>query len=435
MPCVFTEKHARTREAAQPPEPIPGFSRINAKKSHLRMVSLEKAAALCCGGAYDTASAPAQLEKVRALGKGTAMDACASTASRRQSEGGIGHALKSGICHSFTPDGRCVSLFKTLYTNACSHDCFYCPNSTSCKSRQKIFSYSPEELASIVLSLYSGNYIEGLFLSSGAGRDPDSSMRGMLDAVRILREKKKFNGYVHMKVLPGVSQSSIREAVELSDRVSINIEAPSYSRMSEMGSTKHFRNDILRRQEYVAHEVRRQKSGAGHTTQMILGCAGESDLEIFARMRMQYAEMGVKRVYYSSFSPACGTPFQKKPAQALWRESRLYQLDWLYRVYRIGEKRLTRAFDEEGLLPDRDPKITLARAFLDGPVDPNSAAYDDLLMVPGIGPQSAWRIMQARRDGKLDSCAKLSRLGVGMKRASAFLNIGGFCQSSLGDFL
>ncbi|MBU0586378.1 radical SAM protein [Candidatus Micrarchaeota archaeon] len=420
------------------------------------MASREKISSLASGGSFDCEgfgkSEVVSIAKVKALGRGTAHDSCASTSSRRKTHDGegIGNVLSSGICHSFTPDGRCVSLFKTLYTNSCSHACNYCSNSTVCKSRPQTHSYEAEELAKITLSLYEGNYIEGLFLSSGIGADEDRTMDNMLDTVRLLRKKHRFNGYIHLKILPGVSRERIKEAMELSDRVSINVESSSESRMGEMSSTKDYRNDIMQRQKYIAdllarngrhmHSENRKPEtgnwmGAGHTTQMIIGSTEENDAEIFSRMLYEYKEMRVKRVYYSSFSPACGTPFENKKEQALWRENRLYQTDWLYRVYKFTPKMISLAFDENGFLGNEDPKLLMAREFLEKPIDPNSSAYEELLLVPGIGPISARRILQARKRENLNSRVKLSRLGVVLKRAVPFLKINGFCQTTIGRFV
>ena len=370
-------------------------------------------------------------KKLAILGEGTRHDVCASTFSPRSSP-------LPGICHAFTQDGRCVSLFKTLYTNLCSHQCGYCSNSVGCMSKRQAFSYTPEELAQITLSLYRGNYIEGLFLSSGVGRDEERTTEKMIDAIRRLRQKHSFSGYIHIKILPGSSRSHIQEAMMLADRVSINLEAASASHLSEICSTKSYESDIIQRQRYIQRLMKEMRSEenqailpAGQTTQMVVGAGGESDEEIFQRMIFEYDEINVRRTYYSAFSPQQGTLLEARPAEALWRERRLYQMDWLYRVYRFRPSEIRYAFDESGFLPNFDPKIAIAREFLDLPIDPNQASYQQLLRVPGIGPKSARRIVARRRSQTILSRRELAILGVRIRKASPFLKINGWTEATL----
>jgi len=210
--------------------------------------------------------------KVEALGRGTKHDICASTSTKRRVEGtdGIGDVLRGGLCHSFNGSGRCVSLFKTLYTNACPHDCRYCSNASCSRGRARIFSYSPEELARITVGLYRTNWIEGLFLSSGIGKGEDETMEEMIETVRLLRRDHRFRGYVHLKILPGSSKEHVREAMELADRVSVNLEAPSESRLSDLCPSKDYERDILARQRYVRDLSRTVDLPAGQTTQMVV---------------------------------------------------------------------------------------------------------------------------------------------------------------------
>ena len=369
--------------------------------------------------------------KLAALGEGTRYDVCASTFSP-------GNSLLPGICHAFTQDGRCVSLFKTLYTNLCSHQCGYCSNSAGCKSKNIAFSYSPEELAAITLSLYRGNYIEGLFLSSGAGKNEERITEKMIDTVRLLRHKHSFSGYIHLKILPGSSKSHIQEAMLLADRVSINLEAASASHMSEICSTKSYESDILQRQRYICSLMKeiRSEDGqpvlpAGQTTQMVVGAAGESDEEIFQRIEFEYTEINVKRTYYSAFSPQKGTLLEGSPPQPIWRERRLYQMDWLYRVYHFQPSEIRYAFDDRGFLPNSDPKMAIAREFLDLPLDPNNASYRQLLRVPGIGPKSARRVIANQKNHAPLTRRELASLGVRIKRASPYLKINGWTDGTL----
>jgi len=376
-------------------------------------------------------SARVNEKKLAVLGEATRHDVCASTFSPRSKP-------LPGICHAFTQDGRCVSLFKTLYTNLCSHQCGYCSNSASCMSKRQAFSYTPEELARITLSLYRGNYIEGLFLSSGVGRDEGKITEKMIETIRLLRHENSFSGYIHLKILPGSSRSHIQEAMMLADRVSINLEAASASYLSEICSTKSYESDILQRQRYIQRlmtDMRSQEGQAilpaGQTTQMVVGAGGESDEEIFQRMIFEYNEINVKRTYYSAFSPQPGTLLEARPAEVLWRERRLYQMDWLYRVYRFRPNEIRYAFDESGFLPNSDPKMAIAREFLDLPLDPNRASYQQLLRVPGIGPKSARRIITRRASQAILSRRELAILGVRIRKASPFLKINGWTEATL----
>ncbi|OPY53044.1 MAG: Helix-hairpin-helix motif protein [Methanosaeta sp. PtaU1.Bin060] len=394
------------------------------------MVSLEKIAHLAEECRFDSLgpmmgqTIEVDSEKLAALGAGTRHDVCASTYSPRS-------PAMPGICHAFSHDGRCVSLFKTLYTNSCTHQCSYCTNAVGCTHRKRTFSYTPEELARITLALYRSNYIEGLFLSSGSGGDEDRIMECIVETAWLLRKNYCFQGYIHLKVLPGSSQSRIEEAVELADRVSINLEAASTSRMGEICPTKDYESDILQRQRYIRDLITETKLPAGQTTQLVVGAAGESDLEIFRRVLYEYKEIGVRRAYYSAFSPQRGTPFEAKSPQPLWREHRLYQMDWLYRIYHFHPDEIRCAFDEDGFLPDADPKMAVAMQTLVLPVDPNSASYSELLRVPGIGPASARRIMGIRQRRRITKREDLARLGVRVRRASPFLKINGWINSTL----
>lgn len=329
----------------------------------------------------------------------------------------------------YTASGRngCrVRLFKTLFTNECYHQCGYCPNagriSNGC-------SYTPEELSDLVSRLRRDGRIDGLFLSSGAGRDEDSTMEGMLETVRILREMRGFSGYIHLKILPGTSKHLIEQAVELADRVSINIEAPSGDIMQELSPTKDYERDILDRQMYIRDILSRRSRGS-QTTQLVVGAAGETDLEIFKRVVKEYRELGVSRVYYSAFVPLKGTIFERRMPQLRWRENRLYQLDWLYRVYGLPPEEINNVFDDDGFLPDEDPKVTLARELLDGPVDVNEADLQSLIRVPGIGPESARRIISYRRRKRVESPSDLIRLGI-RRKAMPYLKINGWVQKRL----
>jgi predicted DNA-binding helix-hairpin-helix protein len=396
------------------------------------MVTLEKLAHLAVGSCFDsmgqnTISFPdvrpidLSADKLHALGAGTRYDVCTSS----------GCADVRGVCHSFTHDGRCISLFKTLYTNHCTHQCNYCTNASNCGQRSKIFSYTPEELARLTISLYRSNYIEGLFLSSGAGRDEDVIMEKLIETARLLRNKYGFSGYIHLKILPGASLCHIQEAMELATRVSINLEASSAAHMSEICPTKDYHKDILQRQRYIKNLREKVPLPAGQTTQLVVGASQESDREIFDRMLYEYRELDIKRAYYSAFSPQKGTAFESREPQPLWREHRLYQIDWLYRVYHFHPQEIEHAFDEDGFLPNSDPKEAIARQLIDEPVDPNTAPYRDLVLVPGIGPMSAKRIVAFRKRQKITRKDELANLGVRVNRTTTFLKINGWRDTTL----
>ncbi len=407
------------------------------------MTNLEKIAKLAEESKYDVvrpemdSEREFDLQKVNALGEGTKHDVCASTATPRMvnSLDRIGTVFSAGICHSFTPDGRCVSLFKTLYTNGCSQDCAYCPNSASCGGSGKTFSYTPEELAKVTLSLYQSNYVEGLFLSSGMGKDEDMVMEELIETVRLLREDHKFEGYIHLKVLPGTSKDYIKRSIGLVDRLSLNIETCSESRMQELTTTKDYRYDILKRQRYIRDLKKRIGLPSGHTTQTIVGASGENDKEIFESMLREYRRMEVKRMYYSAFTPVEETVFEEKENVSTEREHRLYQTDWLFRIYEFEPKEINLAFDEDGFLPEKDPKIEIARHVLDESVDPNEASKERLLRVPGIGPKSASRIVKARQEEKITKRRELAKFGVVLKRARPFLKLNGWKDTTLDRWL
>ncbi|NMC59195.1 MAG: putative DNA modification/repair radical SAM protein [Candidatus Methanofastidiosa archaeon] len=397
------------------------------------MTSLEKIIHLVTQSSYDqigdegSVFESIDLSKIDALGQGTKHDICTSSSTSRvvDQNGVLGNVSRAGACHSFTANGRCVSMFKTLFTNYCTHDCKYCQNSTEYNGSRKIYSYTPEELAKITIALYKGNYIEGLFLSSGISSDENLITEKMIETLKILKNKYNFAGYIHFKVLPGVAYEYIKQASEMVDRLSVNIETPSDNFLSELSSTKSYVNDILKRQQYIKKLELRKELPAGQTTQLVVGACGESDLDIFKRVLKEYKEMILKRVYYSVFNPVTGTSLEDNPKQPLWREHRLYQIDWLHRVYKFSEKEVKIAFDDEGFLRDNDPKFFIALNTIDSAIDPNEASYEELLRVPGIGPKSAYRIVNYRKKNRIRKKEQLLNLGVRVKNATPFLKVNG----------
>jgi len=379
------------------------------------------------------------LNKVQTLGAAGKYDVCASAASDRRvsSNDRIGNTISCGICRSYTPDGRCVALFKTLYTNTCSFDCKYCTNSTDSmnKQRREHCSYTPGELVKVFMALYLRNYVEGLFLSSGVKRDVDTTMEELLESIRLLRENYKFQGYIHLKILPGASYDHIQQAVEWADRVSINVESPSASRLSEIASVKDYRNDILKRQSWIQSLQKRGLLPAGQTTQFIVGAGEESDWEILSRLKWEYKHTGLKRGYFNAFDPIIGTSLETQKQVPLWREHRLYQTDWLMRIYKFEFSEIKQVLTEDGFLTNSDPKKLLAMNTFEQPLDINDGSYEELLRVPGIGPRSASRIIRMRNNGEqIKSYEQLKRIGTVLRRASPFIKVNGQVQKTLGKW-
>jgi putative DNA modification/repair radical SAM protein len=371
------------------------------------------------------------LEKVKVLGEAGRWDTCASTASKRPVVGmdRVGNVAAGGICHSFTPDGRCVSLYKTLMTNDCALDCRYCQNSTRCGKR-RIAEYEPNELAKVFMHLYLTNHVEGLFLSSGISGDADATTEKMLESIRLLRNQYRFQGYVHFKALPGVSRELIKQAGEVSDRLSINLEAPGKSRLAQITDVKDYNVDIIRRQRWI----KGVRPPSGQTTQLVVGSADESDLEILEAARWEYESMRLKRVYYSAFTPIEDTPLADKKETPLQREHRLYQTDFMMRKYGIRLSEFKDIMDDDNL-PKGDPKVHLALHSYNGPVDVNEAPYDELIRVPGMGPVTVNRIMDLRRRNvSITKFSQLKSMGVVLKRATPFIKVNGRVQRRMVDY-
>ena len=383
---------------------------------------------------------PSVLEKLRILGEAAKYDLCASTASpRAHTPGSIGRAAASGVCHSFLPDGRCISLLKVLITNQCIHDCTYCINSTSNVKGKKrsATSFNPEELAQLTIGFYLRNYIEGLFISSGVGKSAECQAEIMYETLELLRLKYKFDGYIHAKVLPGIDIDNLRRIAELADRVSINVELPNKSRFAETCSTKDFQNDILRVTKWLPDLQSQGYVPAGYTTQYVIGAASETDEEILKSIFNFYTkDWNFKRQYYSTCLPL-ESKQKSFPRTFFQREHRLYQIDWLRRIYNFTPKELMSIVNEEGFIPLReDPKITLARNNRDlFPIDVNNSTYSDLMRVPGIGHLSATRVIKLQKQGvRISKTQQLKSIGVVLKRALPFLTIGKNTQLTLGNF-
>ena len=377
------------------------------------------------------------LEKLKILSDAAKYDvACTSSGVTKKNPGsGIGNAMAAGICHSFSADGRCISLLKILFTNECIYNCKYCINRSSNDVVRT--SFTPEEVCELVIGFYRRNYIEGLFLSSGILKSPDYTMELICKTLKMLREVHRFHGYIHVKAIPGADERLIELAGLYADRMSVNLELPTAEGLKALAPNKS-RKAILRpmrqvqlRREQNKNELILYKQApkfvpAGQSTQMIVGATGESDLEIVSVAESLYQKFDLKRVFYSAFVNV--NQDSSLPATLdgppLLREHRLYQADWLLRFYEFEAKEL---LDEKR--PNFniyfDPKCDWALRHLECfPVEVNTADYHMLLRVPGIGNKSAQRIVRARRMGTLDF-ADLKRIGVVLKRAIYFITCKG----------
>lgn len=355
---------------------------------------------------------------------------CSSSGSKRSyKKGEIGNASFSGICHSFTQDGRCISLLKILMSNDCVFDCAYCQNRRSNDIPRA--TASPEEICELVMEFYKRNYIEGLFLSSAIIKNPNNTMELLYETVKKLRKEYKFNGYIHVKGIPSADKLLIEKTGFLADRMSFNIELPTEKSLKLLAPQKN-KNAIITPMKMLATEryfdspFKRRKDflPAGQTTQMIVGASPEPDSHILKLTEYMYKNYRLKRVYYSSYQP---TNFNTSLLPVLpvpkIREHRLYQADWLLRFYGFNADEIT---DDGGNLPENyDPKCAWALRNLDRfPIEINRADMADLLRVPGIGVRSALRIRSARRYAKL-TFEDLVKMRVVMKRAVHFITCNG----------
>ena len=362
--------------------------------------------------------------------------ACTSSGvDRGGAPGSIGNAVASGICHSFSADGRCIALLKVLLSNACVYDCSYCINRKSNDVQRATF--SPNELAELMIQFYRRNYIEGLFLSSAVVKSPDYTCEQMIEVLSIIRNTYKFRGYIHVKAIPGADDRLLASLGLLADRMSINIELPSHDSLKLLAPDKS-REDILTPMGMIKTGIAENKTDmvkyrnapkfvpAGQSTQMIIGATPETDYQIINLSAALYKKYELKRVFYSAYMPVLSSSnlpaLDTKPQ--LLREHRLYQADWLLRFYQ---------FDAAELLDEKnpnfnlliDPKCNWALNNYDlFPVEINKAPYEILLRVPGLGVKSAQKIVRARRGGMLDF-SDLKKMGAVLKRARYFITCNG----------
>ncbi|PQA59193.1 putative DNA modification/repair radical SAM protein [Siphonobacter curvatus] len=372
-------------------------------------------------------------EKLQILADAAKYDvSCASSGgNRKNTNKGLGDSKANGICHSFTEDGRCVSLLKILLTNHCIYDCAFCVSRKSNDIQRAAFTV--EEVVELTINFYRRNYIEGLFLSSGIFKNADYTMERLLRIVKKLRLEERFNGYIHLKTIPGASEELIQEAGLYADRMSINLEMPTEAGLKTVAPEKSH-EDVKKPLHFVNQHIQAYNSDrklilstpkfvpAGQSTQMVVGATPESDLEIMATADQFYKAYNLKRVYYSgyvpirqdSLLPSIGTP------PPMIRENRLYQTDWLMRFYGF---RVNEILDDThpNLDPEIDPKLSWALRNLHlFPIDINTADYQLILRVPGIGVGSAKKIVAARQFGKLRTY-QLQNLGIAYNRAKYFV--------------
>ncbi|MCJ8508728.1 putative DNA modification/repair radical SAM protein [Rhizobium lemnae] len=386
-------------------------------------------------------------ERLAILSDAAKYDAsCASSGTTRRdsiSSGGLGSTEGSGICHAYAPDGRCISLLKILLTNFCIYDCAYCINRSSSNVERARF--TPEEVVWLTMEFYRRNYIEGLFLSSGIIRSSDHTMEEMVKIARDLRTVHNFRGYIHLKTIPEASAALIEEAGLYADRLSINIELPTDKGISQFAPEKKpegirramgdLRLKIEDASEPTLKTKRRKKFvPAGQSTQMIVGADGANDATILGTSARLYGSYGLKRVYYSAFSPipdaSSKLPLIKPP---LVREHRLYQADWLYRFYGFDIGEITSATADGNLDLELDPKLAWALAHRDCfPVDINKAPKEMLLRVPGFGTKTVRSILSSRRFRRL-RIEDLGRLGVSLRKVQPFIVADGWTPHRMID--
>ncbi len=365
------------------------------------------------------------LEKLNLLGQGAQLEVTSTSAAGRK-KAGLSEPGAAALCSAKeSGPGRATKLLRVLQTNKCDRGCSYCPLRKQNDTVRRA-SFQPEELAKLYLQFDSRRMVDGLFLSSGSDGSPDGAMEQMVKTAAVLRETYHYGGYIHLKILPGTSFDLVEEAARLSDRLSINLEAPSADRLDAISDEKNFFKDIVTRMEWI--DKLRQERGwlrAGQSTQMVVGVGRETDREILKTSSWLYQEMRMNRVYYGAFAPAAGTPLEGQPGSSPRRQQHLYQSDWLLSEYGFGFEELP--FTTDGSLPPGlDPKVAYALLRPERfPIEINRAEQQDLLRVPGIGPISARRIISLRRQFPFKTLESLKQTGAAITRARDFVTIDG----------
>jgi predicted DNA-binding helix-hairpin-helix protein len=342
--------------------------------------------------------------------------------------------LDGAIHHAVMPGGKRVPLLKTLVTSACERNCYYCPFRVGRDFSRVTF--KPDELAGLCDQLYRGGAIQGVFLSSGIAGGGVRSQSQLIATADILRKRYEFNGYIHLKIMPGAEFAQVERAMQLADRVSVNLEAPTSAALARLAPRKQLVEELVKPMRYV-EQIRRAKggrpgtwgnpyrSGPSQTTQYVVGPGGETDRELLRTTQYLRRTVGLARAYFSTFRPVPDTPLEERQAESAARERRLYQSDFLFRDYGFRVDELV--FDVKGNLPlNEDPKISWARRYLStAPIEINRAERQELLRIPGIGTVGVERILRARRQGKLRELSHLRHLGVWADRAAPFILLNG----------
>lgn len=369
-------------------------------------------------------------EKIELLGASARFDVCASSCfNKGEGRKRAPYGIPRWIYPAVRPDGRRILLMKVLMANACQNNCAYCHNRCGGAARQT--SFTPDELARTFLDLNERGLAEGLFLSSAV--ESDKTMGRMLDAVEILRNRAHFRGYIHLKVLPGASFCQVERAVELANRVSINLEAATPAGLQLLAPSKRFKDDLFVRLKWISECIAKAGACKGHTTQFIVGATPETDRDIFASVAGLYSNLRLERAYFSAFQPIAGTPLEGAMPVPLMREHRLYQADYLLRQYRWPKDDLI--FGTDGNLSlKEDPKYVWARNHPERfPIEVNQADIEDLLRIPGVGPRSAKRIVEYRTRGRLHTMSDLRHFGAVTRRAAPFVLLNGKAQVDVAD--
>lgn len=377
------------------------------------------------------------IEKLQVLADAAKYDvSCASSGVNRKNSGKIGSSQASGICHTWASDGRCVSLLKILLSNYCAYDCEYCVNRLS--NDVKRASFTPEEVAELTIEFYRRNYIEGLFLSSAVEKNPNHTMEKIVKTLLILRNHYGFSGYIHVKAIPGADKILIKQAGELADRMSVNIELPTEDGLKLLAPQKTMKklflpmDQIKEEIKRSSYEVTRYKHAkkfvpAGQSTQMIVGATSESDLSMLSITDQLYKKFNLKRVYFSAYVPVNkggNLPAISSNTTPMVREHRLYQADWLLRFYKFEAKELLDNSNPNFDL-DYDPKMIWAlRNIKEFPKEVNKVSVNELLRIPGIGIVSARRILKQRKVRSI-SYEDLKQMGIVLKRARFFITCNG----------
>ncbi len=382
------------------------------------------------------------MEKLQILSRAAKYDvSCTSSGVDRRGTQGIGSCSLAGLCHSFAADGRCISLLKVLFTNHCIYNCKYCVNRRDNPGPRAAF--TPRELADLTIQFYRRNYIEGLFLSSGIMRNPDYTTERLIETLELLRNEYGFHGYIHAKAIPGADNMLTTRLGLLADRVSVNIELPSQTSLQSLAPDKS-KESILRPMGFISQKITENGTElvkyrhapkfapAGQSTQMIIGATPDTDYQILRLTQSLYKKYKLKRVFFSAYVPMVEDRLlpDRSSKPPLLREHRLYQADWLLRFYGFQAEELL-SENQQDLDMTLDPKsnwaITHPELF---PVEVNTAPYNTLLRVPGIGVKSARRIIECRKFGSLDFSA-LRRIGVVLKRARYFLLCSGHTMDGM----